>query len=187
MLLRLILLPVIALLAVASSPLTYVLDASASSVSAKVAFFGLASKTANFPSMAGSVSIVPDKPDRANIAVTIDARKLTAPDKVTLKRLRGEKFFWVERYPTVQFFGNKLTMRDATHGTIEGKLTARGVTRDEKLYVTFDKAPRTASAGQAITFSGEMEIDRRNYGMKSYRLIVGRKVTIRMQARMVPS
>ena len=184
--LRLLLLPVIGMLAIASAPLNYVLDATASSVTAKVAFLGFASKTAGFPTMSGKVSIVPDKPSEALIDVTIDAQALTAPDEVTLKRLKGEKFFWVERYPTVHFVGHKLIMRDATHGTVEGKLTARGVTREEVLYVTFDSPPVSAPKDRAIVLNGEMEINRRDYGMKSYNLIVGKKVNIRLQARMVP-
>ena len=98
---RQFLLPLLALLAplllVANSaaPLTYTLDASASNVSAKVPFFGLSSKTAKFPKMSGSVRIVPGQPERALIDVTFDATALEAPDSVTLKRLRGEKFFWV--------------------------------------------------------------------------------------------
>lgn len=183
---RLALLPAVILLIGAKAPLSYVLDGQASSVSAKVAFFGLASKQAEFPSMSGTVRIVPDKPSQALVDVTIDARTITAPDKVTLKRLRGDKFFWVDKYPTIHFAGSRLAMRDATQGIVYGKLTARGVTRDEQLQVTFDRAPETAPAGQAITLSGEMEIDRRDYGMNAYRLIVGKQVEIRLRARMVP-
>ncbi|WP_427963538.1 YceI family protein [Altererythrobacter sp.] len=183
---RKLLLPVLALAFMAAAPLSYTLDADSSDVTAKVAFFGLASKTAGFPKMSGRVTIVPDKPSEALVDVTIDATRLTAPDGVTLKRLRGEKFFWVEKYPTVHFVGHKLTMRDATHGSVEGKLTARGVTRKEELFVDFDRPPTKAPQGQAITLSGEMEIDRRDYGMTAYRFIVGKKVTIRLKARMVP-
>jgi polyisoprenoid-binding protein YceI len=178
--------PLLALLVIAAAPLNYALDVDASAVSAKVAFFGLASKTAGFPSMSGKLTIVPDRPSEALVDVTIDATSLTAPDGVTLKRLRGEKFFWVEKYPTVHFIGHKLTMRDATHGSVDGKLTARGVTRDEELFVNFDQPPTKAPHGQPITLSGEMQIDRRNYGMTAYRFIVGKEVTIKLTARMVP-
>ena len=183
---RLLLLPILALFATASSPLNYTLDAQASAVSAKVAFFGLASKTAGFPSMSGRVTIVPDRPSEALVDVAIDATRLVAPDKVTQKRLRGEKFFWVEKYPTVHFVGHRLVMRDATHGSVDGKLTARGVTRDEELFVTFDQPPNDAPRGEAITLNGEMQIDRRDYGMTAYRFIVGKQVTIKLTARMVP-
>ena len=59
------------------------------------------------------------------------------------------------------------------------------MTRPETLNVEFETDPTKAS-GVAITFTGEMEIDRRNYGMKSYQLIVGSNVDIRLRARMVP-
>lgn len=193
MLKRLILLPMLALFAplllIANSPapLNFVLDASASDVSAKVPFFGIASKTARFPEMDGRVTIVPGAPEQALIDVTFDATALEAPDSVTLSRLRGEKFFWVEKYPKVRFVGRSLELTSATTGTVKGELTARGVTKPQTLKVTFDTDPLTAPRGQAISFTGETTIDRRDYGMKSYQLIVGNKVDIQLRARMVPS
>jgi polyisoprenoid-binding protein YceI len=37
-----------------------------------------------------------------------------------------------------------------------------------------------------MSFTGEMEIDRRQYGMTSYQLIVGKTVKINLRARMLP-
>lgn len=185
---RLLAVPLLVLLlaANASVPVNYVLDGSASEVSANVAFFGLASKTARFPKMSGKVTIVPDAPERATIDVTFDAAALEAGDKTTLERLRGEKFFWVEKYPTIRFVGRSLDLKSPTRGTVKGDLTARGVTRPQVLDVTFASDPAKAPPGTAIRFSGTTTIDRRNYGMRSYQLIVGNKVDITMNARMVP-
>ena len=165
----------------------YALDSSASDVRAKVSFFGFASKTARFPEMKGAVVIVPDAPERASIDVTFDARLIEAPDSVTLKRLRGEKFFWVEKYPEIRFVGRSLKFNSSKKGTLDGTLTARGVSRPQTLKITFDTPPLTAQNGQPISFEGETRIDRRDYGMKSYQLIVGNNVDIRLKARMVPS
>ena len=188
MLNRLLVFPVLALglLANSSAPLNYRLDAAASSVSAKVSFFGLGSKSAQFPKMSGSVTIVPNQPQRARVDVTFDAKALTASDSETTTRLKGEKFFWVEKYPSVRFVGNSLTMASGTKGTVTGKLTARGVTRDQTLAVTFDSDPIKAPNGKAISFTGTTTIDRRKYGMKSYQLVVGNKVNITLKARMLP-
>ncbi len=175
------------LLASSAVPLTFVLDSSASSVSAKVPFFGISSKTAEFPQMAGEVTIVPGQSEGALIDVTFDARELQAPDETTLKRLRGEKFFWVEKYPSIRFVGNDLRMKSPTSGTVTGELTARGVTNEEVLEVSFDTPPEQAAPGQAVTLTGKMTINRRDYGMRSYQLIVGNKVKISIRARMVPS
>lgn len=174
-----------ALLAQSSPTIDYRLDAGASDVSAKVSFFGLASKTARFPRMEGAVRIVPGSPERATIDVTFDAIAIEAPDETTLKRLRGEKFFWVERYPTIRFVGRSLQLSSPTKGTVIGELTARGVTRTESLDVTFAIDPAKVQ-GRPVTFTGQMEIDRRDYGMKSYQLIVGNTVDIKLRARMSP-
>ncbi len=165
----------------------YKIDEAESSVSAKVAFFGLASKTARFPKMAGDVTIVPGQTEGARIDVTFDATALEAPDSVTLSRLRGEKFFWVEKYPEVHFVGEDLTLTSATEGTLSGQLTARGVTQPATLEVEFDTPPLTAPEGDAIVFTAKTTIDRRKYGMKSYQLIVGNKVKITLSAKMWPT
>jgi len=186
--LRLLMLPLLALLSqanTASMPQRYTLDAAASNVSAKVPFFGLASKTANFPRMQGAVMIVPGAPERAVIDVTFDATAIEAPDSVTLARLRGEKFFWVEKYPSIRFLGRSLKLSSATRGTVSGELTARGVTQPATLAVTFDADP-LARAGQPVSFTGTTTIDRRQFGMTSYQLIVGNQVDIVLKARMLP-
>jgi polyisoprenoid-binding protein YceI len=78
-------------------------------------------------------------------------------------------------------------MRNSKSGTILGKLTARGITRSETLAVTFDTSPASAAPGKSLNLSGEMTIDRRNYGMTAFQVIVGKKVKIRLKARIVPS
>ena len=187
--LRLFLLPLLALFVLANAaagvPQRYALDASASNVSAKVPFFGLASKTARFPRMEGAVTIVPGAPEQAMIDVTFDATAIEAPDSVTLERLRGEKFFWVEKYPMIRFVGRSLELASPMRGTVTGELTARGVTRPATLSVTFNADP-IAQAGKPVSFTGTTTIDRREFGMKSYQLIVGNKVDITLKARMVP-
>lgn len=185
---RLALLPLLAALCLANTasvPQRYILDSTASNVSAKVPFFGLSSKTARFPRMEGAVTIVPGAPEKAVIDVTFDATAIEAPDSVTLARLRGDKFFWVDKYPTIRFFGRALKLSSATKGVVEGELTARGVTRPASLAVTFDADP-LAQVGKPVSFTGTTTIDRRQFGMTSYQLIVGNKVAITLKARMVP-
>ncbi|TRD12062.1 YceI family protein [Erythrobacter insulae] len=170
-----------------SAPREFALDSAASQVTAKVAFFGLSSKTMTFPKMKGDVTIVPGAPERAAIDVTFDATALQAPDETTLERLRGDKFFWVEKYPTVRFVGKSLKLSSATRGTVSGNLTARGVTKPQTLDVKFDSDPSKSGAGKPVSFTATTTIDRRQYGMKSYQLIVGNNVKIELRARMTPN
>lgn len=177
-----------ALLLLAAAPLTqrYMLESEGSDVSAKVAFFGLASKTARFPKISGVALLPAGDPQDMSLEVTLDARALEAPDKVTLSRLRGPKFFWVEKYPTVTFRGEGLEMRDDRSGSVKGNLTARGVTQPVTLDVTFDNPPALASPGQSLALTATTTIDRRDFGMKSYSLIVGKMVDIRIRTRLTP-
>lgn len=182
---KIIALPIAAALLIGNAPQTYTLDTKASSIAAKVPFLGIGSRTATFNTLTGSVAFVPNKPSAAKVNVTIHTRDIKAPDSLTLKRLKSDKFFWVDKYPKATFKGSNLTMTGARKGKISGTLTARGVTRAETLFVTFDRPP-TQAAGKAINLTGSMKINRRNYGMTSFGLIVGKTVTINLKARMVP-
>ena len=88
-----------------SGPVTYRIDPASSEITAKVAFFGIGSKTATFPEMEGSITIDPANPEDINLWVTLDAEALDASDGLTRRRLKGEKFFWVERHPEIVFSG----------------------------------------------------------------------------------
>lgn len=177
-----------ALLLCAATPAgkTYVVDSAASSLSAKVPFLGIGSKSAGFPKMSGTIRLGAADPERIDLDVTIDARSLTASDKLTADRLRGEKFFWVEKYPSVRFVGQRMDLTTDRRGTVKGTLTARGVSKPVTLEVTFDQPPASVTPNQPITLTGETVINRRDFGMTSYSLIVGKMVTIQLKAKLRP-
>lgn len=171
----------------AAAGTNYAVDSAGSSVSAKVAFFGIGSKTAGFPDLSGTARLSPSDPQQIDLDVKINARALTAPDKTTRDRLKGEKFFWVEKYPTVRFQGSRMVLKDGKSGTVQGSLTARGVTKPVTLAITFDRPPSKAKPGDAITLTGTTQINRYDFGMKSYSLIVGKTVNITLKARLRPA
>lgn len=181
--------PILVLLSVAalvSPPVHYTLDEAGSEVSAKVPFIGLFSKSAQFPRMSGGITLSPDRPEDADLKVTLNANALTAGDGVTLRRLKGPDFFDVANHPTIVFEGQGMTMTGPKSSTINGNLTARGVTKPATLKVKFASPPAEARPGEAIELTANTSIDRRAYGMNAYSLIVGKKVNITIKARMVP-
>jgi polyisoprenoid-binding protein YceI len=182
-----VLLAVPLLLGAAPPVQRYQLDGPTSQVSAKVAFFGLASKTARFPQMSGRIALSPERLDTIDLDVELDARALTAGDKVTLGRLRGKDFFDVERYPTVRFSGRRMQMTGPVTATVAGEVTARGVTRPATLAITFRDPPARATGRDPVELTARTVIDRREFGMTAYSAIVGKKVTITIRARMVPN
>ena len=170
----------------ASAPQRYAIDPARSDISAKVAFLGLASKTARFPKASGGITLDPARPDRIDLAITLDATALTAPDNVTLGRLKGPKFFDVTNHPTLSFSDTTMRMSSEREATVSGRLTARGVTRPAVLAVRFAAPPGRASGQAPLTLDATTTIDRREFGMTAYPLIVGRNVAITIRATMVP-
>ncbi len=159
--------------------------ASNSTAVAKVSFLGLGSKSARFDAISGQVSFSPSNLKTLNITVAIDASQLKAGDKTTLKRLKSKDFFWVEKYPTVTFIGKSLTMKTATTGTVSGDLTARGTTKPVSMAVTFSAPPAQANGTERVTLNGQTTINRNDFGMTAYPAIVGKKVKITLNAKLV--
>lgn len=176
-----------ALLLIGAAPAErFVIDPATSEVSARVAFLGLASKTARFPKVSGAIALHRDRLEDIDLTVTIDATALTAPDSVTLERLRGPKFFDVARYPAISFTGRRMEKSGDRTARIAGRLSARGITRPAVLSVRFTEPPDRFEGRGALVLEGEAVIDRRDFGMTAYPLIVGRKVRIGIRARFLP-
>ena len=169
----------------AAGDLRYVIDKAASHVDAKVAFLGIATKTAKFPDMSGTFNLSFANMQALDMVIDIDARTLTTGDAQT-KTLRGRSFFDVTRHPTLRFVGRKLNMTGELTATVEGDITARGVTRPIKMNVTFSVPPMSTGGTQPISIIGTGVIDRRQFGMTAFPWIIGAMVNVTIRARMVP-
>jgi polyisoprenoid-binding protein YceI len=171
----------------ASSTYRYTIDVGASSVDAKVAFMGIGNRKALFPAVSGNVALSSGRADRIDLNVSIDATRLTADDDLTTRRLKGEDFFYVSKHPTVRFEGTDLAMTTATSGVVRGNLTARGVTRPVALNVSFSSPPANSNGKDSMRLTGTTTINRKDFGMTAYSLIVGKKVTISIKTRLLPN
>ncbi len=186
---RLLLAAAVLLAATAAAPpaYRYRLDAPGSQVSARVAYFGVGHKTVRFPAMRGSLRLIPDRPEAIDLDVELDASALSAGSKTDTDYLKGKAFFDVANHPVVRFTGERMTMTGETTARVEGRITARGVTRPSVLAVTFAQPPARASGREPITLIATTAINRRDFGMTSYGLIVGKTVKITIRARLVPN
>lgn len=155
----------------------YMIDGP-STATAQVAFFGLAKRQARFPQVSGTVAIDPADTARIAIDVTLDASQLTASDDLTRDRLRGPAFFDVSRTRTVRFVGGQMRATGPASAVIDGTLTARGISRPVTLDVQFSRPIAQAGSASEFRLTGRTRIDRTDFGMTSYRLIVGRKVDV---------
>lgn len=164
----------------------YQLDGGASAVSARVSFLGLGHKTARFPAMRGSIKLAPNRLDAIDLDVELDAKSMTAGSKTDTEYMKGKAFFDVANHPVVRFSGQRMAMTGPTTARVEGQITARGVTRPAVLAVTFRDAPAKATGRDPIQLTAITTINRRDFGMTAYSMIVGKKVAITITARLVP-
>ncbi|MEE4350503.1 MAG: YceI family protein [Pacificimonas sp.] len=165
---------------------SYRLNPAASAVSAEVPFLLIGSKTAGFPDVTGAVRLNQADPTAIDLRVTLDAAALTAGDDTTLRRLRGEKFFDVATYPDITFTGTIMTPTGPDTAVVGGDLTARGITQPVNLSVTFGTPLAALPNGKPVALTAETTINRRDFGMTSYGLIVGNRVTILIETQMAP-
>ncbi|MET3436817.1 YceI family protein [Sphingomonas sp. 1185] len=172
--------------ATAPSSLAYGIDPARARVQAKVGFFGLGSKTAHFPRLEGRVALSDRDAQAVTLDVRIDAQALEAGDSLTRSRLRGPDFFDVERYPRVIFHGSTMTRTGPHSAQVAGTITARGVTRPATLAVDFSRDFAAMTGHEPVHIAASTRIDRRDFGMTTYPLIVGRQVTITIDADLVP-
>lgn len=178
-----------ALLAAGAAPAPgyhYWLDGARSAVSAKVAYLGFGSKTARFPQMRGSIRLNPARLDAIDLDVELDAAALTAGSQRDTEYLRGKDFFDVAQYPAVRFSGHRMTMTGPSTAEIDGQITTRGITRPAKLAVTFQEPPARANGRDPIHLTARTSINRKDFGMTAYAVMVGKTVTITIDARLMP-
>jgi polyisoprenoid-binding protein YceI len=166
--------------------ITYHVDPAHARVRAKVGFFGLGSKTALFPRLEGRVALSDRDAQGLTLDVQIDAQALEAGDPLTRSRLRGADFFDVDRYRHVIFHGSSMTRTGPHSAQVAGTISARGVTRPATLAVDFSRDFAAMTGREPVHIAASTRIDRRDFGMTAYPLIVGRQVTIAIDADLVP-
>lgn len=164
----------------------YTIDPAHARVQAKVGFFGLGSKTARFPKVEGRVALSDHDAKAVTLDVRIDAQALEAGDSLTRSRLRGADFFDVDHYPRVIFHASGMTRTGPHSAVVAGTISARGVMRPATLAVDFSRDFAAMSGREPVHIAATTRIDRRDFGMTAYPLIVGRQVTIAIDADLVP-
>ena len=142
----------------------YAIDAAKSVFSFDVEHFGVATVHGAFSSASGTIWYDPLKPDSMLAQISIDVKSIDTDNKVRDKELRSEDFLDTDRYPTVEFASNGISL--ATNTTqrriVMGKMKVYGTTRDVEL-------PFTVSLNlekNELTIRSEFVIKRSDYKLK---------------------
>ncbi len=105
-------------------------------------------------------------PGDATVEATIQAASVTTFNEQRDAHLRSADFFEVEKYPTLEFRSTAVgQMGSDNHFTVEGDLTARGVTHPVTLDVEFAGAFDDPFGRTKATFSASTELEREKWDL----------------------
>ena len=143
-----------------------------------------------FASFSGTVTIA-EEPVASSVDVTIDVGSIDTRDEQRDGHLRSPDFFDTESYPNMTYCSTGQTPKGDGRYRVEGDLTIKGVTCPVPLDLTFEGVGVDPWGNQRLGFSATAEIDREQFGLtwnqalETGGLLVGKKVTIEVEAQAV--
>lgn len=163
----------------------YTLDPSHASLHWKVNHLGLSNYTARFTKMDATITLDPADITKSTLTATVDPASLETDFVPTAehdfnKKLKGEKWFEVAKFPEIRFVSTSIEKTSDTTGKIHGNLTFLGVTKPLTLDATFNggmvKHPFTQDA--ALGVSATATLKRSDWGFNEGTPYVGDDVQL---------
>ena len=163
---RLAVATVAALIAIpAAAQETYVIDPTHSQPQWAAGHIGFSTQHGNFGKASGRI-VLDRAAKKGSIEVTIDATSIRTYSERLYAVVKGEKFFNVEKYPTITFKSANLSFDGDKLVAADGELTMLGVTKPVSLKIvnfvcgeqTFNKKPMCGAEATAT-------IKRSDWGM----------------------
>jgi polyisoprenoid-binding protein YceI len=119
-----------------------------------------------FHGLKGTINLDDKDVTKSSVEVTIDANSVDTREPDRDKDLRSEKFFYVEKFPTLSFKSTKVEQGADGNLKVTGDLTIRGVTKQVVLDVTAPKPAIKDPWGlQRTAFTATTKINRQDFGV----------------------
>ncbi len=115
--------------------------------------------TGEFSRFVADVAFNPSAPSECRFDVTIDTASAGTGESQRDGLLRGQDFFWVDRYPNASYQGSACRSEGAGF-TLKGQLLLRGVARPVTLQFHFE--PDSGGGG---TLTGKAVVQRLDFGV----------------------
>jgi polyisoprenoid-binding protein YceI len=136
----------------------YQIDGDASSFKFKISNMGLFSVDGTMGGISGTIDF--DKINQEGfVYLSLEVKTIDTGVKKRDEHIRTSDFFYVEKYPKIEFKGDKLTRIKDNLYVVAGTLSMRGVSLKEKVPIRFE------ASGKTLEFIGTAEIDRTKYGV----------------------
>jgi polyisoprenoid-binding protein YceI len=127
----------------------------------------------SFNGLEGKFEFDPHNLSSSTFEASIDVNSINTGINMRDNHLRSEDYFDVKNYPRIKFVSTKVVENDKEGNyVIYGKLTIKKTTKE----ISF---PFTASPENGgIRFKGEFSLDRRDYKVGGYSMVLSDKLTV---------
>ena len=150
----------------------FTLTDNGSSVKFTIKNFGL-NVAGSFNGLTGKVAFNPENPALSSFSASVAAASVNTGIESRDNHLKKEGYFDVVKYPLISFVSSRITnSKRAGIWLMEGNITIKGVTK--KLSFPFTVTP----AGDGYLFTGEFQIDRRDFGVGSGSMVLSDKLQV---------
>ena len=172
--------------ALAAGPVRYEFDPVHTRVMMAIDHAGFSKAIGTISGSQGSLLFDPQDWTSARMEVTVPMDKLDFGDSSWSAAVFAPRFLHVKRYPHARFVADEVTRTDGDRGRACGKLTLHGTTRPLCMDLVLNKIARypLPPFRRTIGFSATAQLKRSEFGMTSWRSLVGDEVELHIEAEL---
>jgi len=123
------------------------------------------------------------EPEKSAIDVTLNPASVATDVAALDKILLSDKFFNIEKFPSIQFKSSQVLVTGKQMGDVIGNLTLLGVTRPVVLHIKYNKSGIHPFTNNYVSgFSADADLKRSDFGMNAYIPDVGDNVHVHIEA-----
>jgi polyisoprenoid-binding protein YceI len=153
----------------------FIMDGNSGALNFSCDVMGVMPVEGAFTRFIAVITIDDEAPGDARAVVKVDANSLTTNETDWIEDLKGPDFFNVAVHPEFDFASHTTTVEGPGLLRIVGALTLRGESHPVTLHVRY-QTPDAPGGPAAVTAEGE--IDRTEFGMDAYDLVLSDTVEI---------
>lgn len=151
----------------AAATTTWQIDPAHTAASFAVKHLMISTVRGEFKGITGTVNWDDQDITKSTVDVTIDSKTVDTNEPNRDKDLKSDKFFDVEKYPTITFKSKKVEQVSVGKLKVTGDLTIHGITKETVLDVEGPSASVKDPWGNTrVAIAATTKVNRQDYGVK---------------------
>lgn len=139
----------------------------------------------SFAGFDGAVEIESARDEKIKVRATVDLDSVRFGSDWYENVVKSPAWFDVEHHPEAVFTGELAGWNGEGTGSVQGEITIKGITRPAEFMIRLDCEVAEPCPKDAVGFSGEIVINRRDFEMNEFRGLVGNEVTLHFSGALV--